>query len=190
MIRRRSLLLGILSVALVAGSLAFSPAPAYAVTLKPGFNITRTTQPNIASLTNFAFLPNGSGTMLAIGKCGGLTRGTINGGWTTVSWPSQAAVYCEQGDRGLLGIAVDLSGATLIVYLLYDYTGGDGRIYGRLSKYSANSAEHHQDVHDARADGGAGSRPPSSAHVKMSRRPHDARRPDLYVHLVFQVAVA
>ncbi len=141
MIRRRSILLGFLSVTLVAASLVFSQAPASAVTLKPGFNITRTTQPNIPSLTNFAFLPNGSGTMLAVGKCGGVTRGTITGGWTTVSWPAQAAVYCAQGDRGLLGVAVDLSGSTLIVYLLYDYMNTtDGRIYGRLSKYTANSA--------------------------------------------------
>jgi glucose/arabinose dehydrogenase len=140
MTRRRSLLLGVLSIVLVAVPLAFNPAPAYALTLKPGFNVTRTTQPNIESLTNFAFLPGGSGTMLAIGKCGGLTRGTITGGWTIVSWPAQGAVYCALGDRGLLGIAVDLDGSTLSVYLLYDYMGGDGRIYGRLSKFTANSA--------------------------------------------------
>src|SRR3954454_13646161 len=140
MSRRRSLLLGLLSVVMVAASLAWSPAPAYALSLKSGFDVNRVTRPSLSSLTNFAFLPNGSGTMLAIGKCGEVSRGTMAGGWTTVGWSGQSSVYCALGDRGLLGIAVDLEGSTLVVYLLHDYLGSDGLVYGRLTKYNANSA--------------------------------------------------
>ena len=74
-------MLGLLSVAMVAASLAFSPAPATAATqsLKPGFNLAKSTQPNFSSLTNFVFLP-GTNNMLATGKCGDISLGRMNGG--------------------------------------------------------------------------------------------------------------
>ncbi len=149
MTRRQSLLLGLLSVVMVATSLASSPEPASAATqsLKPGFNLAKSTQPNLSSVTNFAFLP-GTNNLLATGKCGDISLGRMNGGdlanttWTSVSWPSEGEVTCAPQDRGLLGIDVD--GAT--VYLLYNYTGGANcaeggpKIYGRVRKVTANSA--------------------------------------------------
>jgi len=149
MIRRRSLWLGLLAVTMVAGSLAYGSDPASAATqsLKPGFNLAKSTRPNFSSLTNFVFLP-GTNNLLATGKCGDISLGRMNGGdlantsWSSVSWPSEGEVTCAPQDRGLLGIDVD--GAT--VYLLYNYTGGaqcaEGgpKIYGRLRKVTANSS--------------------------------------------------
>ncbi len=137
---------------LLASALALTVTQATAASaatqsLKPGFNLAKSSQPNLPALTNFVFLP-GTTSMLATGKCGQISLGKMNGGdlgnttWTSVSWPSQGEVTCAPTDRGLLGIDVD--GTT--VYLLYNYTGGascpDGgpKIYGRLRKVTANSA--------------------------------------------------
>jgi glucose/arabinose dehydrogenase len=135
----RRALIGPLTTTLLAAAVvlvAASPASAAPV-VKPGFNVTKSTQPNVGPLTNFMFVPGTAGTMLATSKCGGIGRGTIDGGWSPVSWTPLATVYCS-GDRGLLGI--DMDPGTTTVYLLYDYVGIDGKVYGRLSKTTADSA--------------------------------------------------
>src|SRR3954471_19335577 len=119
----RRVLIGPLTTTLLAAAVvlvAASPASAAPV-VKPGFNVTKSTQPNVGPLTNFMFVPGAAGTMLASSKCGGIGRGTINGGWSTVSWSPRDTVYCS-GDRGLLGI--DMDPGTTTVYLLYDYVAG------------------------------------------------------------------
>jgi glucose/arabinose dehydrogenase len=152
--RRLSIFVGLLTL---LGSMALLPAGAAgaatpAPVLTPGFNINTSTDTGLGqfSLTNFVFLPGTAGNVLATGKCGSIRLGTFNGNWTNSSWSWQAvtknnltSVYCNQGDRGLLGIAVDPTTfpTDKTVYLLFDYTNpSDGKQYGRLSKVTANSA--------------------------------------------------
>ena len=136
---RRPLIGGLAAALVTVASVVLvpaSPASAASLTFTAGFNAsTFTTAPS--ALTNFTFLPN-STNMLATTKSGQLSRGSMNGGWATVSWPSEGIVY-SQGDRGLLGIDVDPLDSR-IVYLLYDYLGSDGFVYGRLSRLTGNSA--------------------------------------------------
>jgi len=134
----RSALIAIVSVLTVVLPVVIQADPAAAQTLRPGFNLSKTTPAGVPSITNFVFV--GGNQLLATGKCGEIALGTMNGGdlanttWQNVSWPSESEVTCAPTDRGLLGIDVD--GNT--VYLLYNYTAGDGLIYGRLRKVTRN----------------------------------------------------
>jgi chitodextrinase len=156
--RRRhwTLLVAVVSVFVVALPIVMQAEPADAQTLKPGFTITKSTQPLLSSLTNIVFLPGTSPpALLATGKCGEVNKGVMNSGnldatsWSSVSWPSESgpAGVCDLLDRGLVGIDVD--GNT--VYLLYDYEDFDSEcsghppagvhaIFGRLTKLTANTS--------------------------------------------------
>jgi Glucose / Sorbosone dehydrogenase/PKD domain len=153
----RTSLITLVSVVLAAVPVIVQAQPAAAQTLKPGFTLATSPNPNLESLTNIVFLPGTSPpALLAIGKCGGINKGVMQGGsvtntsWTTVGWPSQGLIgngdprVCDLLDRGLVGIDVD--GST--VYLLYDYedTGSEcpghppasvHPIFGRLTRLTA-----------------------------------------------------
>jgi PKD repeat protein len=114
-------------------------APASALTLPSGFSFV-TIPTGASTLTNFVFLPDGTDTMLAIGKCGPVRRVTQTGTSVAVSFtPAGTTVNCE-GDRGLVGIDLARDYATSgIVYLTYDYKDAAGKYWGRLSQVTVNS---------------------------------------------------
>src|SRR5262249_10043001 len=97
---RRTILLTFVGAVLVVLPVTLVAEPVLAASwVRPGFNLTKQTQPNLPSLTDFVFLA-GSNNLLAIGKCGEISFGTMIGGdldntsWSSVSWPSQANVTC------------------------------------------------------------------------------------------------
>ena len=114
-------------------------APASALSLPSGFSFV-TIPSGVSNLTNFVFLPDGTDTMLAIGKCGQVRRVTQTGTSVAVSFtPAGTTVNCE-GDRGLVGIDLARDFATSgNLYLTYNYKDAAGKYWGRLSQVTVNS---------------------------------------------------
>ncbi|HEY1278850.1 MAG TPA: PKD domain-containing protein, partial [Acidimicrobiales bacterium] len=116
-------------------------APASALSLPSGFSLVTIPTGLTNELTNMVFLPDGTDTMLVLGKCGQVRRVTQTGSSVAVSFsPLGVTVNCEF-DRGLVGIDLARDFATSrVVYLTYNYKDSAGKYWGRLSQVIANSA--------------------------------------------------
>ena len=128
-----------MAVLLASVGVIVAATPASALSLPSGFSLV-SVPTGASNLTNFAFLPDGTDTMLVIGKCGPVRRVTQTGTSVAVSFtPSGTTVNCE-GDRGLVGIDLARDYATSgTVYLTYNYKDAAGKYWGRLSKVTVNS---------------------------------------------------
>jgi glucose/arabinose dehydrogenase/PKD repeat protein len=126
-------------VGLVVVVVPQGPASAAQV-LPPGFatSVIPTDLGSHGGLTNFIFLPGGR--IMALGKCGTVERFDAPSGANRVTILDLTnSVNCN-GDRGLVGLALDNNYATTrVVYLMYDYNASGGP-FGRLQKFIANNA--------------------------------------------------
>jgi glucose/arabinose dehydrogenase len=121
---------------MTVGGLVLIPVGSASATTVSGFvNNPIATDFGPLGLTNFAFLP--SGDLFIISKCGGMERVGIDG-TKQAMLDLGVSIPCS-GDRGLVGIdiAPDFSSSG-IVYLLYDYNGTDGRLYGKLARWKVD----------------------------------------------------
>jgi glucose/arabinose dehydrogenase/chitodextrinase len=130
--------------ALVAGlvmpiAVIATAMPAAALALPAGFSLVTIPTGLTDDLTNMAFLPDGTDTMLVLGKCGQVRRVTQAGTSVGVSFNPLNAVNCE-ADRGLVGIELAPDFATTRqVWLSYNYNAS-GTAWGRVSRLTADSA--------------------------------------------------
>src|SRR4051812_38077073 len=137
----RRAVIAALATALVAPvALVATAVPAAALALPAGFSVVTVPTGLTDQLTNMAFLPDGTDTMIVLGKCGQVRRVTQAGANVAVSFNPLNTVNCES-DRGLVGIELAPDFATTRqVWLSYNYTDGAGKAWGRVSRLTANSA--------------------------------------------------
>src|SRR3954454_12312536 len=130
-----------LATALVApAALVATALPAAALALPAGFSVVTVPTGLTDQLTNMAFLPDGTDTMIVLGKCELVRRVTQAGDNVAVSFTPLNTVNCES-DRGLVGIELAPDFATTRqVWLSYNYTDAAGKAWGRVSRLTANSA--------------------------------------------------
>ena len=137
--RRRFSLIAAVLAALPAAVVVAAADPAAALTLPAGFSFTTVQTGLTNELTNLVFLPDGTDTMLVLGKCGQVRRVTQAGVSTAVTFTPRNPLNCE-ADRGLVGIDLPPDFATTgEVWVSYNYTDTAGKAWGRVSRLTVDS---------------------------------------------------